>query len=190
MELVFEGASHDAIEQFVRGRVQMLLSRTVDIEELVLTMKISKALDVYDNPDGKSHLVVAKMWAIEKPMTAPKVGERVRFVYVECTGDKAAEKARPPYHVTERGARLDLLYYMNNKLKNPITSYLNAILGEERTERIFDLSTYRHEVGRNKYAMPMKQPKTSKSTQTKLPFVSVPKPSTSIRNLLDDAPTL
>ena len=64
------------------------------------------------------------------PGSAPNVGDRVPYVIIQGAKDaRAYEKAEDPLYALENGIPLDVQYYLDHQLANPLTSIFTPILG-------------------------------------------------------------
>ncbi len=100
---------------------------------------VSKQLRSDYKNDVQPHLTVARKLHARRGYP-PQSGERVPYVYVwdPCADPdlKQSERAEDPGWATEHSLRLDVLYYIDNQLHNPIIA-LTELLCEDVETAIF-----------------------------------------------------
>jgi DNA polymerase elongation subunit (family B) len=75
-----DGASMDEIAGFVRRVIDMLYAGEVDLENLTMTKKIKPREDL-KKPESLAHIVLSWIMTERDAMTAPKINDRIRYVY-------------------------------------------------------------------------------------------------------------
>ena len=123
----------------LREEFGRLLRGEVPVQELVLTKRLSKA--EYKNPN-EVHFKVVQRWKRMRPGSEPHVGDRVPYVITVDKGDKAGDKARPVFCVTEGTDVLDYGYYLEHELKNPVSKVLETFLEKSHVRSLFDVRNY------------------------------------------------
>ena len=104
---------------FVKQKLKDVIDQKVPLEKFVL----SKALrDDYKNPEQIAHRVLADRMADRDPGTAPKVGDRVQYVYVEGAkkGAKQGDKIEHVDYVRAKKLTVDTTHYITNQIQNPV----------------------------------------------------------------------
>ena len=104
---------------FVKQKLKDVIDHKVPLEKFVL----SKALrDDYKNPEQIAHRVLADRMADRDPGTAPKVGDRVQYVYVEGAkkGAKQGDKIEHVDYVRAKKLSVDTAFYITNQIQNPV----------------------------------------------------------------------
>jgi DNA polymerase elongation subunit (family B) len=104
---------------FVKQKLKDVIDHKVPLEKFVL----SKALrDDYKNPEQIAHRVLADRMADRDPGTAPKVGDRVQYVYVEGAkkGAKQGDKIEHVDYVRAKKLQVDTTFYITNQIQNPV----------------------------------------------------------------------
>jgi len=84
---------------------------------------MSKSLrDDYKNPEQIAHRVLADRMAARDPGTAPKVGDRLQFVFVAENKDKGKQGDRIEEVGYVRANKLtpDTSFYITNQIQNPV----------------------------------------------------------------------
>ena len=106
-------------QAYVKSMLRAVLDNKVPLDKFV----VSKSLrDDYKNPDQIAHRVLADRMASRDPGTAPKVGDRVPYIYI-VTGKRDAKQGDRIEHVDYvRANRLepDTRFYITNQIQNPV----------------------------------------------------------------------
>ncbi len=107
-------------QQFVNGKLLDVLENRVPLEKFI----ISKSLrDDYKNPGQIAHRVLADRMESRDKGTAPKVGDRLQFVYVAENKDKGkqGDRIEEVGYVKNKGLHPDASFYITNQLQNPVS---------------------------------------------------------------------
>ena len=97
-------------------------------------LTISKSLRAeYANPQGVAHKVLADRMAARDPGTAPTVGDRIPFVYIQPpAGQQAAdlqgERIEHPSYIKEKSLKPDYMFYITNQISNPVIQMFGIML--------------------------------------------------------------
>jgi hypothetical protein len=97
-------------------------------------LTISKSLRAeYANPQGVAHKVLADRMAARDPGTAPTVGDRIPFVYIQpAAGQQAAdlqgERIEHPSYIKEKSLKPDYMFYITNQISNPVIQMFGIML--------------------------------------------------------------
>jgi DNA polymerase elongation subunit (family B) len=124
---VFGGALDMLIEErdilkaqrFVNQKLLDVLENKVPLEKFI----ISKSLrDDYKNPEQIAHRVLADRMAARDPGTAPKVGDRLQFVFAEQNKGKGkqGDRIEEVGYVRAHGLTPDTQFYITNQIQNPV----------------------------------------------------------------------
>jgi DNA polymerase elongation subunit (family B) len=106
-------------QAFVNQKLLDVLQNRVPLEKFI----ISKSLrDDYKNPGQIAHRVLADRMAARDPGTAPKVGDRLQFVFVAENKDKGkqGERIEEVGYVRANGLTPDAQFYITNQIQNPV----------------------------------------------------------------------
>jgi len=118
----------DLAIQYAKCQIAMLLQNKIDVSDLVLSSKLGD-LKTYKN-QNLPHLKVAAKMMKRDPLSAPQMGDRVAYVFVQLGKKaKAYEKAEDPLWVLNQNLPIDTNYYLQNKLKNPLERIFSPCLG-------------------------------------------------------------
>ena len=104
---------------FVKQKLKDVIDHKVPLEKFI----VSKSLrDDYKNPDQIAHRVLADRMADRDPGTAPKVGDRIQYVYVEGAkkGAKQGDKIEHVDYVRAKKLQVDTTFYITNQIQNPV----------------------------------------------------------------------
>ena len=135
LELILN--SNDPLPAIERARAaaRLLKEGKVPVEKLMM----SKQLGSDYKSKSLAHVAVVEKMKARMPGSEPQQGDRVPFLIVQ--GPKNArmfEKAEDPVWVKEKGLRLDLNYYFENQLKNPVSDLLEPLVGANADRVIFE----------------------------------------------------
>lgn len=106
-------------QTFVNQKLVDILENRVPLEKFI----VSKSLrDDYKNPEQIAHRVLADRMAVRDPGTAPKVGDRLQFVYVAENKDKGkqGDRIEEVGYVRKHGLTPDASFYITNQIQNPV----------------------------------------------------------------------
>ncbi len=106
-------------QAFVTEMLIKVLENRIPLEKFIVT----KALrDDYKNPDQIAHRVLADRMAARDPGTAPKVGDRIAYLYVaeNKTAQKQGDRIEEVNYVRKKGLHPDTTFYITNQIQNPV----------------------------------------------------------------------
>lgn len=119
----------------VRTSAESLLAGSVPMESLVMSSQLA---DSYKT-DAHPHLRVARLMEERDAGTAPRVGDRVSFVWVakDDKNSKGFERAEDPDYVRQHPltSRIDYLYYFEHQLVKPVS---DLFVGLVQSTALFD----------------------------------------------------
>jgi len=104
---------------YVNDMLVKVLEHQIPLEKFI----VSKSLrDDYKNPDQIAHRVLADRMESRDPGTAPKVGDRVQYVYVSENSSKSKQGDRIEDLDYVRSHKLtpDTKFYITNQIQNPV----------------------------------------------------------------------
>ncbi|XP_017784664.1 PREDICTED: DNA polymerase delta catalytic subunit [Nicrophorus vespilloides] len=117
----------DGASAYAKKVISDLLQNNVDISQLVITKELSK--EEYANK--QPHVELASKIAKRDPGKAPKLGDRIPYVFIASSKNaKAYEKAEDPIYVLENNIPIDVKYYLENQLSKPLVRIFQPILGD------------------------------------------------------------
>jgi DNA polymerase elongation subunit (family B) len=106
-------------QAFVNQKLLDVMENRVPLEKFI----ISKSLrDDYKNPEQIAHRVLADRMARRDPGTAPKVGDRLQFVFVAENKDKGkqGDRIEEVGFVRRNSLTPDAQFYITNQIQNPV----------------------------------------------------------------------
>ena len=119
LDLLLSGHTVKEAQGFVKNILLDVLNNRVPIEKFIL----SKALrDDYKNPEQIAHRVLADRMAVRDPGTAPNVGDRIQYVYVDENKGAAKQGERIEHvdYVRAHNLKPDTHFYITNQIQNPV----------------------------------------------------------------------
>ena len=106
-------------QRFVTEKLVDVLENRVALEKFI----VSKSLrDDYKNPGQIAHRVLADRMESRDAGTAPKVGDRLQFVFVAENKNKGkqGDRIEEVGYVREHGLTPDASFYITNQIQNPV----------------------------------------------------------------------
>ena len=106
-------------QQFVNQKLLEVLENKVPLEKFI----VSKSLrDDYKNPSQIAHRVLADRMEARDAGTAPKVGDRLQFVYVaeNKRAAKQGDRIEEVGYVRKNNLTPDAQFYITNQIQNPV----------------------------------------------------------------------
>ena len=134
---VFGGALDSLMEErnilkaqrFVNQKLLDVLENRIPLEKFI----VSKSLrDDYKNPEQIAHRVLADRMAKRDPGTAPKVGDRLQFIYVaeNKSASKQGDRIEEVGYVRSHGLTPDTQFYITNQIQNPVAQLFALCLDQ------------------------------------------------------------
>ena len=124
---VFGGALDILLEQrnilpaqhFVKKMLTDVLQNKIPLDKFIITKQLR---DDYKNPDQIAHRVLADRMEERDPGNAPRVGERLAYIYVENRKDakKQGDRIEHVDYVREKKLKPDTEFYITNQIQNPV----------------------------------------------------------------------
>ncbi|XP_066592819.1 DNA polymerase delta catalytic subunit [Prorops nasuta] len=126
-KLLIQRNPDDAVE-YAKQVISDLLCNRIDISQLVVTKELSKT----DYTAKQIHVELAAKLKKRDPGTAPKLGDRVPFVFIKgAKGTPAYERGEDPIYVLQNNIPIDTTYYLENQLSKPLIRIFEPILGDK-----------------------------------------------------------
>ena len=121
-----------AAAAFVKGKLTDLADGRVSTNQLTMTKSLRADYKAATPP---AHKMLAERIALRDPGNAPASGDRISFLYVLPTvGQQASklqgERIETPGFIKDKGLSIDMKFYMEHQLMNPI-SQLFALIVEQ-----------------------------------------------------------
>ena len=130
LEYILEERNVDKAERFVKQTIADLLQNRVDLSQLVITKAYSK----HEYAAKQAHIELAERMKKRDPGSAPTLGDRVAYVIINSSSTKNYEKSEDPLFVLENSLPIDVKYYLENQLANPLMRIFEPILGERKAK--------------------------------------------------------
>lgn len=139
MELVKEG--REAVDEsirFLKYKLKELIEGKVEMDKFV----VSKTLKGNYASDNQPHVKLVEKMRLRDKGSEPKMGDRVPYVIIE---DKKSpinskvniyERTEDPEYAKENGINIDIIYYIDKQIRNPITQFLSVLI--DNPDEIFD----------------------------------------------------
>ena len=118
LDILLDTQNVRTAQDFVHTKIQRVLKGKEPLEKFI----ISKSLrDDYKNPKQIAHRVLADRMAERDPGTAPKVGDRVPYIYiVNPRATMQGERIEHADYVRHNGLEHDAKFYITNQIQNPV----------------------------------------------------------------------
>ena len=129
LDLLLSGASVKEAQAFTNQKLLDVLENRVPLEKFI----ISKSLrDDYKNPGQIAHRVLADRMADRDAGTAPKVGDRLQFVFVAENKEKGkqGDRIEEVGYVKQKGLTPDTQFYITNQIQNPVSQLFALCIDE------------------------------------------------------------
>lgn len=128
--------------KIVQDAAKKLLKSEIDIDDLVVSKSLRKnyASQKKTGEDPNlPHFIVANKIEQRTPGTKPKCGERVPYVFIETYNKKDLQyqKAEDPVYAKENNLKLDVNYYLEHALTNPMESLFELFMDNPKKD-LFD----------------------------------------------------
>ena len=129
--------------EFLKSKLIDLMNNKIDLNDLVVTKTLAKGYGTYNkagelvikDSDYKSfnlpHVALAAKLRERDPGSAPVVNDRISYVFIELPEKpdaKLYEKVEDLQTAIDKNMKIDVLYYVENQLKNPISEVLKLIV--------------------------------------------------------------
>jgi len=129
-KVLIDLANKDEIEVFVRRSLYDLWNRdaSISVADLTFSKKYSKKISEYKDIINQEHMQVLRHWERWDPITAPSIGEKIPYVFINLPSKsaKVSERCRPPFMVSSI-KEIDVSFFIESRLKQPLTSFLEVL---------------------------------------------------------------
>ena len=116
-----------SVEKNVKG----LLSRNVPMEQLVISKKLAK--QTYAS--AQIHVNLNERIRARSPALVYALGDRIPYVVIEDGSKDVSKRGEDPQWVQGHpGLKLDLTYYLEKQVRNPMKRLITPIIGEKAFE--------------------------------------------------------
>lgn len=131
--------NRDELMDYLRQRTNDLLAGKVDTGSLILSKKYAKT----EYKTKQAHHEVVKRMQAQSPDDAPKVGDRVPFLFVTRRDSTPfskktpmSERAEHPIRVSNHNLPIDYEYYYHHQFRKPVARFCMQVLGRVNVESI------------------------------------------------------
>lgn len=125
----------DGAMDYAKQIIADLLCNRIDISQLVVTKELTKVAQDYAGK--QAHVELANKMKKRDAGTAPKLGDRVPYVFTkQAKGTPAYMKAEDPIYVLENNIPIDTNYYLENQLSKPLIRIFEPILGDKAESQL------------------------------------------------------
>jgi DNA polymerase elongation subunit (family B) len=146
LDLVMENGERGLDEslEYLDLQIDKLARNEIHVDDLI----ISKTLKSGYKTENIPHKVLAEKMFERDPGSAPRMNERVPFIFVENPNKRAKlyEKVEDPKYAVENGLKPDLMYYLENQLQNPVSQFYGCLIGEEEIAKFFKRKIQQHAI--------------------------------------------
>lgn len=114
--------------------------QTYDDKSIYDDFIISASLKSSYKSENLPHVQLAKRMNERDPSSGPKTGNRFGYIIIneDSRGNELYEKSEDPEYAFEHKLPLDYLFYLNNQIRKPITTFLSLTGKIEEINKIFD----------------------------------------------------
>lgn len=133
----------EAAKQIVRNVIDDLMNGKVQIDKLVLSKSMGNVKFItkddgeivikstYKN-NNQPHIQVGLRMYKEDPGNAPRSGDRIPYVFVKHENENAKqfEKAADPKYVVENNIPIDVEYYLDHQIMNPVSDLMRIVMDD------------------------------------------------------------
>jgi hypothetical protein len=144
----------DISVNFLKNELQKLMRNEVDLKDLVITKSLAKGYGkvsengevVLGDSDYRNmnlpHVALANKMRDRDPGSAPLIGDRINYIFVEIPDNPKAklyEKAEDLTVAIDKKLKVDYLYYITNQIHNPVSEIIKILVTDY--EKIFTDAT-------------------------------------------------
>jgi len=142
LEKIMYEKNVQAAMDIVRKKINELLQGKVPIEDLTITKSLKSHYNDVDKNGRQlsrpAHWHLAQKMKERDPMTAPKAGDRVPYIFIE-NEDKNAQqkdKVEDPEYAKEntKECRPDVLYYLDRQIRSPLETLFSVLVRDKEGE--------------------------------------------------------
>jgi DNA polymerase delta subunit 1 len=121
--------------EYLESQINRLGNNEIPFDELIIAKTLKSD---YKNPNIPHKVLAEKMFERD-PGSAPRMNDRVPYIFIEHPNKKAKmyEKIEDPVYAKENNLQPDLNYYIQNQLMNPLCQFYGSMIGEEEIDKFF-----------------------------------------------------
>jgi DNA polymerase delta subunit 1 len=119
LDILMEERDIRKAQTFVQNMLVDVLQNKMPLEKFIVSKQLR---DDYKNPDQIAHAVLAERMKDRDEGSAPQVGDRLAYIYVDERKDKKkqGDKIEEVSYVKEKGLKPDTEFYITNQIQNPL----------------------------------------------------------------------
>lgn len=119
LDILMEERDIRKAQRFVADKLADVLQNRIPLEKFIITKQLG---DDYKNPEQLAHVVLANRMKERDPGSAPQVGDRIPFLYVNerKTGKKQGDRIEHLDYVVKNKLTPDAEFYVTNQIQNPV----------------------------------------------------------------------
>ena len=119
LDILMEERDIRKAQKFVQDMLVKVMKNEMPLDKFIVTKQLR---DDYKNPDQIAHAVLAERMKERDEGSAPQVGDRLAYIYVEERKDKKkqGDKIEEVSYVKEKGLKPDTEFYIKNQIQNPL----------------------------------------------------------------------
>ena len=112
---------------YLKSCLENIVNETYSMDKLIITKSLRSG---YKNPQSIAHKVLADRITSRDPGNKPSSGDRIPFVYINCTNKKAlqGEKIETPTYILEHNLKIDYSFYITNQIMKPVQQLFALVL--------------------------------------------------------------
>jgi DNA polymerase elongation subunit (family B) len=119
LDILMEERDIRKAQRFVTDKLADVLQNKIELDKFIITKQLG---DNYKNPDQLAHVVLASRMKERDPGSAPQVGDRIPFLYVNerKNGKKQGDRIEHLDYVRKNKLTPDAEFYVTNQIQNPV----------------------------------------------------------------------
>jgi DNA polymerase delta subunit 1 len=125
MNMILESNDPRPVIEAARTAARDLFYGRIPMDKLLMSKQLAGSYKV-----AQPHVAVRDKIKRRNPGSEPQQGDRVPFVIIHGQG-KMYEKSEDPAWVTEKGLKIDYIYYFTNQFKRPVADLLEPLISED-----------------------------------------------------------
>jgi DNA polymerase elongation subunit (family B) len=127
LDIILKERNIKKAQQFVNQKLVDILENRIPLEKFIVSKSLrddyAAMKEDYDGPATvPAHRVLADRMTKRDPGNAPKVGERLQFIYVaeNSKAEKQGDRIEDIAYVRKKDLHPDFVFYITNQVQNPV----------------------------------------------------------------------
>lgn len=119
LDILMEHRNIKLAQEFVKEMLVKVMKNEIPLDKYVVSKQLR---DDYKNPDQIAHAVLAKRMTERDPGSAPQLGDRLPYIYVDARKyeKKQGDRIEHYDYVKERKLKPDVEFYITNQIQRPV----------------------------------------------------------------------